>query len=423
MEDDEALARLIQRRLEKHGYAVDTAANGKDGLAMAGKADYDVVTIDYKMPGMDGLEILRALAEMEPPTPTIMVSGTGNLNVALEAIHLGAADYVIKETGKVFIDLLLNTIGTVLEHSHLIKEKEKAEEALQRSHESLTAIMDSMDSLLYISDMDTYELLFFNKYGKDIFGDLTGKICWKSIQTDQSGPCDFCTNDKLLSADGKPTGVYVWEFQNTVNGHWYECRDQAIKWLDGHIVRMENAIDITERKHAEEKIKHMAQYDMLTNLPNRALFIDRLSVALSGAKRKENKVAFLFVDLDDFKPVNDNMGHEAGDQVLKEVARRLSSCVREMDTVARFGGDEFTVALTDITSESSVTSLANKILKSLSKPYQLDGEEASLSCSIGIALYPEHGLTPDELIKCADDAMYVAKKEGKRGIRYASRQQ
>lgn len=193
-----------------------------------------------------------------------------------------------------------------------------------------------------------------------------------------------------------------------------EQAHEAIKSL-----KVENA----ERKRMEEKIIHMAQHDLLTKLPNRSLFLDRLSMALSGAKRKENKVAFLFVDLDDFKPVNDNMGHDIGDKVLKEVARRISSLVREVDTVARFGGDEFTVVLTDITSKSTVTNIAKKIIKSLAKPYQLDSEEASLTCSIGIALYPEHGQTPDELIKSADVAMYTAKREGKKGIRYASRQQ
>ncbi|MDP6574118.1 MAG: hybrid sensor histidine kinase/response regulator [Rhodospirillales bacterium] len=137
IEDDKALARLVQIRLEKHGYAVDTATNGKDGLAMVESAAYEAVTVDYKMPGMDGLEVLRALVKMEPTPPCIMVSGAGDLNVALEAIHLGAADYMIKETGTVFFDLLANTIETILERKRLIQAKAEAEEALQKANDEL----------------------------------------------------------------------------------------------------------------------------------------------------------------------------------------------------------------------------------------------------------------------------------------------
>jgi PAS domain S-box-containing protein len=114
--------------------------------------------------------------------------------------------------------------------------------------------MDSIDALVYVVDIHTYEILFLNKYGKDVWGNIEGKVCWERIQSGQKGPCPFCTNDRIVDADGKPTGVYKWEFQNTVNGHWYDCRDSAIRWLDGRLVRLEIASDITERKRIENEL-------------------------------------------------------------------------------------------------------------------------------------------------------------------------
>ena len=115
--------------------------------------------------------------------------------------------------------------------------------------------MDSLDALVYVGDMKTYEILFVNLYGRKIWGDLTGKICWKSLQVNQKGPCPFCTNEKLLDSDGNPAEILIWEFQNTVNGKVYECHDRAIRWTDGRIVRIEIASDITDRKRAEEALR------------------------------------------------------------------------------------------------------------------------------------------------------------------------
>ncbi len=125
--------------------------------------------------------------------------------------------------------------------------------ARKDAFERFRTILDSLNSLVYVADMDTYELLYVNKYGRNIWGDIGGKICWQSLQAGQDGPCAFCTNDRLVGKDGKPTEPYVWEFKNTLDGEWYECRDQAIRWLDGRIVRMEIASNITQRKLAEEQ--------------------------------------------------------------------------------------------------------------------------------------------------------------------------
>ena len=122
-------------------------------------------------------------------------------------------------------------------------------------YRSILTILDSLDALVYVADMQTYELLYTNEYGKNVWGDIQGKTCWKVLQEGQSGPCTFCTNDRLLDSEGQPSGVYVWEFQNTVNQHWYQCRDQAIRWTDGRLVRLEIATDITDRKLAEDELR------------------------------------------------------------------------------------------------------------------------------------------------------------------------
>ncbi|WP_373018743.1 PAS domain S-box protein [Thiomicrorhabdus sp.] len=169
--------------------------------------------------------------------------------------------------------------------------------------------------------------------------------------------------------------------------------------------------DITERKQAELQIQHMAHYDTLTNLPNRALFLDRLNQELARAKREQLQFALLFIDLDHFKEINDTLGHAMGDLLLQEVSKRLQASVRQMDTVARIGGDEFTVVITDIKTNSGAANVAQKIIDSLTDPFNLNGNERNIGCSIGIALYPEEGENSETLLKRADMAMYCAKKQ------------
>ena len=135
-----------------------------------------------------------------------------------------------------------------------ITDRKSGEEELTNRQIQFKTVMDSLDAMVYVADMDTYEVLFLNKFGRDIFGDITGQICWQSLQSGMSGPCDFCTNGKLLDADGNSTGVYLWEFQNTIDGRWYMIRDRAIPWIDGRLVRLEIATDITDRKQAEHKL-------------------------------------------------------------------------------------------------------------------------------------------------------------------------
>ncbi len=174
--------------------------------------------------------------------------------------------------------------------------------------------------------------------------------------------------------------------------------------------------DISERKASEIRMHYLAHYDHLTGLPNRALFTDRLRQALATARRNNSLAALMFVDLDKFKPVNDQLGHNIGDLLLQEVAHRLQDCIRESDTAARIGGDEFVVLLPKIEAEPDATMVATKILQALQQSFELAGHEIRISASIGIAVYPEHGKTDESILTNADNAMYHAKRGGGNAI-------
>ena len=174
-----------------------------------------------------------------------------------------------------------------------------------------------------------------------------------------------------------------------------------------------SARNISELKASEEQILRHAYYDSLTGLPNRALFRDRLDQELRHSARTGRRLALLYLDLDGFKEVNDRYGHPEGDLLLQEAGRRLESCVRASDTVARLGGDEFTVILTDFLRYTHIEVLAREILAELARPFRIQGKELRISCSIGITVYPHDATSPDELIRNADQAMFVAKKAGR----------
>ncbi len=185
-------------------------------------------------------------------------------------------------------------IGGIIFFSELITGKKQAEEALLRSHQRMTKVLNSIDAAIYIADMQTYELLFVNEFLERAFGQITGHVCWKTLQQKQDGPCPFCTNERLVTPDGQPAGVYQWEFQNSVNGRWYECRDTAIQWTDGRLVRMEVATDITERKRAEEQLLKLSmavdqspEHIMITDVNAVIEYVNPAFVTATGYAREE----------------------------------------------------------------------------------------------------------------------------------------
>jgi diguanylate cyclase (GGDEF)-like protein len=172
-------------------------------------------------------------------------------------------------------------------------------------------------------------------------------------------------------------------------------------------------VDVTERKVAEERVQSLAYYDGLTGLPNRILLRDRFSKALATALRQGHKVALLFLDLDRFKIINDSLGHSVGDLLLQEVAVRLKNCAREEDTVARLSGDEFLIVLTNVRNLPDVAVAAERFMDAMTAEFVIQGHSLSISCSLGVSIFPEHGRDSETLIVNADAAMYRAKEAGR----------
>jgi diguanylate cyclase (GGDEF)-like protein len=173
-----------------------------------------------------------------------------------------------------------------------------------------------------------------------------------------------------------------------------------------------------ERKRSEQRLTYLAQYDPLTNLPNRVLFRDRLTQSIKHTKRKDLAAALMFLDLDHFKDINDTMGHDAGDVLLQEVAGRLKSCIRDQDTVARLGGDEFTIILEELSEPRYASTVAQKILDTMARPFNINGNNVFVTTSIGIVTYPANGDEPETVIKKADMALYSAKDKGRSNFQY-----
>jgi diguanylate cyclase (GGDEF)-like protein/PAS domain S-box-containing protein len=236
-------------------------------------------------------------------------------------------------------------------------------------------------------------------------------------------------NPRLLKS-GKQSGEFyadMWKSLIEV-GHWegelWSRRKDGVAFLEklaiytlkdihGKVVnRIGIFSDITQSRAEQETVAHHAQHDFLTNLPNRMLFRDRFKQQLARAKRDEKKFAVMYIDLDRFKPVNDKLGHQVGDQLLVAVAQRLKLQVREVDTVSRFGGDEFAILLSEVMTRNDVTNLADKILVALNLPFILDGHTVNISGSLGIAMYPDDGSDMETIMSKADAAMYKAKHNG-----------
>ena len=305
----------------------------------------------------------------------------------------------------------LRMIGT---HTD-ITERHEREEALRLA----STVILTMDEAVIVTNMRN-EIISVNPAFTVITGYVADEVIGRS--------------PKLLSSGTHSPKFYqdMWE-QLAATGNWHGeiCNRRKsgklfIEWLSIKQVRDAQGApthcvavfsDISERKASEARMQHLAHFDVLTELPNRALFSDRLRQALAKARRDKARLALMFMDLDKFKPVNDQLGHQVGDLLLQEVAQRLAGCVRrESDTVARIGGDEFVVMLPDIETAQAATLVAENILAALNRSFEIGEHQIQISTSIGIAIFPDHGTDENLLLKSADAAMYRAKEGGRNRV-------
>jgi len=289
---------------------------------------------------------------------------------------------------------------------------------LQKNQEELEIIMDSSPIMIFYKDCEN-KFIRVNKAFTESIGlpkeALEGKTVFE-IYTNQTK--DYWEDDKEVIASGKPKLGIIQPIDRATGPGWVQTDKIPYRDKDGRIIGIVGfAIDITESKQMEDKIKHMAYHDSLTGLPNRKLFSDRLSIALAQARRNQEILGIVMLDLDNFKDVNDTLGHDGGDLLLQEVARRIKAALREGDTVARFGGDEFVLIIPDLKGKENALQVVKKIADSLSNPFFIDTHQLLVTASIGIAVYPDDGTEETILLKNADKAMYEVKQMGRDGCR------
>ncbi len=296
-----------------------------------------------------------------------------------------------------------------------IHERIEAEEKAAKSQQQLISMFNNFPEPIYVCDPFTYRIEFTNAALQNIVSEfssketIVGEVCYKALQG-LDEPCPFCSNEVIL----KNKDPYSWEHFNQITKRHYMITDRIIEWTDNRRMRMGVAIDITERKLAEEQLRHDALHDNLTGLANRKLFLQRLEHAIAVNRRDpECRSAVLFFDFDNFKLINDTYGHSYGDSLLIEIARRLTAIVREVDLVARLGGDEFVILLEDFFPQGTLFMITDRVMDELRKPFIINGQEMITTASIGIVAEIQEGLTAEDIIRDADIAMYQAKEHGR----------
>jgi len=382
----------------------------------------------------DRLVEVLAIVDSNPDAPGIKLAASHGIPTytdASEALwackdypdcivyNLSHDEAITAEVGKVFgADKRVASGPEVNLFWQMVTNLKKIRGELEQSQSQLQAIIhNAMDGIITINIAG--EILGFNPAAEQIFGYPQQEVSGKNLNMLMPEPVrsehDYYISRYLKTGEAKIIGVRRREvIAVRKSGEQFPMELSASEMaLGGQRFFIGIVRDITERKLAEEKIAHLAHYDYLTGLPNRALFVDNLEHSISLAKRNTYKVAVLFLDLDGFKKINDTMGHDAGDLLLRGVSRRLKETIRSSDTAARVGGDEFILVLNEIGADENAALMANKIIAALSEPFELKGQQCHVGGSIGISIFPDDSADPEALIKQADDAMYLAKQSGK----------
>ena len=312
-----------------------------------------------------------------------------------------------------------------LNNNHLVLQakydvSQQQELLTQQANNRVNAVLAGIDAIVYVTDMETSRIVYANAAATSLYGELTDRICWQALYGNQDGPCSFCAKDNLLDKDNTPRPTRTMEFQDRATKRWFHCADCAIPWDDGRYVHLRVATDITDRikneqalKEAHKQLETLAYYDPLTRLANRRLFIDRLQHAFSLSDRTRTGLAICYMDLDNFKDINDTHGHETGDRLLIQVSERLQENLRVGDTVARWGGDEFSILINGQQDANQCARTLSRLIENLTRPYTINNTVFQVTTSIGITLYPHDKGDPETLLRHADQAMYLAKQQGR----------
>ena len=431
--DDELLdRRLLESLLLPEGYLTLTAASGEEALASVAQRAPDLILLDIMMPDMDGHQV-AGLLKSNPATasiPIVMLTAQYDRSARLAGLDAGAEDFLTKPVDRAELWLRVRNLLRLKEYSDYLKNHgavlERQVQARTADLQRFRTAMDSTADAIYLVNRTTMAFVELNATACNMLG-YTREELFKL------GPAQMAsaTPEHLESVydaiiSGHPTNELEETRLQRKDGSQLqvEVRRHAHRsGADWIIVGVMH--DITERNEAEkrlERLHQLAHYDALTGLPNRRLFNETLRKTLAQASDRGWQVAVLFIDLDDFKNVNDTLGHAAGDELLGQFSSRLAQCVRTRDTVGRLGGDEFALILVMDDSQQGAALVANKVREVLRAPFNLQGHEVAVTASIGITVHPDDASDPETLLRCADTAMYRAKQAGRDTSRFFTAQ-
>jgi diguanylate cyclase (GGDEF)-like protein/PAS domain S-box-containing protein len=433
VEDEPRYLESTRLLLAQHVHSIDAALTVKDAFALLATKHYDLALLDLRLPDGNGHEIMAYIRANLPDCRIIVASGDSEIDSAIQSLRLGATDYLRKPYEP---EDLINTVRNAVRKLELERENARMTHQIEQSEQWHRLLVNTSPDVIYTLDADA-RFSYLNDSIERTLGYMPGELIGRHyttvVATDQLEAASYRFNerrtgeratrnlelmlrrkDDLLSSLTERTSDQRVVVELSSMGMYRPTSLGMGEFLGSYGV----ARDISARKQAEATITFQAYHDLLTGLPNRALFKDRLGQAMVYAKRHGQTMATLFLDMDHFKVVNDTLGHLVGDGLLQALALRLRDCLREGDTLSRIGGDEFMLLLPHIRTRDNAAYIAQKILHSLKQPFNIEGHELYVGLSIGIAIYPEDGDSIETLIKHADIAMYHAKDHGRNDYKF-----
>ncbi|MEO5702838.1 MAG: EAL domain-containing protein [Gammaproteobacteria bacterium] len=419
--DDSPLDRALVHdalMLEHTEFSLTVATSCAEFEVCLSSGDYDLILSDCNILGYEGLQVLDTVRAIAAHIPVVIVTGTGSEEIAVECMKRGAADYVIKSPRH--IQRLPLTIHAVLERKRLQDEHKFTYHALQASEQRFRSLIENSSDAIALFTTDG-TVLYASPATTRILGYELSEFVGRSV-FDFVHPDDHeMVMSRLHEVVQKPDAMIK-------VSAYFRHKDDSWRFLEGIFNNLlddpsvgaivNNYRDLTDARHYQEQLEYQANHDTLTGLSNRNLLHDRLSQAIVYAQRYQRLVVVAFIDLDNFKIINDSLGHNVGDQLLKMVAARLTESMRKGDTVARHGGDEFVLILNDQESMETITYVMRKILDIVSLLFLVEGREIYITCSIGFSIYPQDGKDAETLLKNADAAMYRAKENGRDNFQF-----
>jgi diguanylate cyclase (GGDEF)-like protein/PAS domain S-box-containing protein len=409
-EDDYILTADLLAQVVGTKYSIAWVSSYAMGRTELLNGKHDVCLVDYRLGEGDGIQLIREAILSGCRVPMILLTGQEEREIDLWATEVGAADFLAKH--RLDPQLLERSIRYAIAHGQTL-------ETLRESENRFRSLVESANDAIVLTDQSG-SIQSWNKSAQTIYSYSGDEIHGKPLSTLFTNTSDVSVTDGV-SADPALMSQMLHSNNKAVNltgqrkdGTEFPLEISISSWQTAQGTFYSGIIrDITDRKALEHQLTHQALHDPLTKLANRVLFRDRVEHAIHRSGRKQAAVTVMFLDLDNFKSVNDSLGHAAGDELLVAVTGRLESCLRSSDTPARLGGDEFAILVEDVVVADEVNAIAERIRSALHAPYTVCGTEVFISASIGIATSANDDQSPEELLRNADLAMYMSKANGK----------